>query len=851
MILPRLISWPYARKHPARWLLTTFGIVLGVSIFVGMHAAGGAVLSGLNETVDRIAGKTELQVTAGESGFPEDVLERVQSVEAVAVAVPALEAVVQTENEREGNLMILAVDMTGDRSLRDYDMDSGDEDIVEDPLVFLAQPDSLIVTKEFAERNGLRVNRTVTMQTMDGHKTFTVRGMMNSTGLGSAFGGNLAVMDIYAAQKIFGRGERFDRIDLRLKDGYSLQQGQLEVSHAVGPGFQVEPPAARGRQFESLLKVYTLTVEITSLFALFIGMFIIYGALAIAVTQRRTEIGILRTLGATQGQVISLVLLESAIAGLIGSALGVVFGAAMAKVVARYVGDVTQALSGVATRAGAVHLSPALVVSAIAVGVTTSIVAAMVPALTAATVDPVKALQKGRIQALSAGQNRTRRRVAVVLGVAAGALMTVGRSQYLFFPGYACFLLSAFLIVPTLSLWLSRFLRPLLKVLRPVEGVLAADSLIRAPRRTSPTIAALMFSVGLIVSLGGVSRSTYESVADWANTALNPNLFVSASENLVDRSFHFPDSMTMQLASINGIAELQRMRTAKVQMPGGSALLAALDMEVMARRTRGRSVVAGDFDQMHRLAAQGKGAIVSENFSLLQNAGLNDVLEIPSPGGVLRLPIVGIVRDYTYQSGSVLIDYSLYLKHWNDPTVDIYQVYLDPSASANDVKRQINAAFGATHRLFVFLSSEVKGRVLSNTEQWLNLVYIQITIAILVAILGIASTLSVSILDRRREFAVLRAVGGIPFQIRLAVWLEALAIVIIGVVLGVIFGALDLSYELELVRRYYAGMTLDYRFPTGLVLTLFPIMLGAGVISAFAPSESAVRGSLVEALEEE
>ena len=155
MILLRLISWPYARKHVLRTILTTAGIVLGVGVFVGMHTANQSVLYALHETVDRIAGATELQVTAGETGFDEEVLERVQARPEVRVAVPVIEAVVDTGLPGQGSLLILAVDMTGDRSLRDYDLESGDEAVVDDPLVFLAQPDSLIVTREFAARNGL------------------------------------------------------------------------------------------------------------------------------------------------------------------------------------------------------------------------------------------------------------------------------------------------------------------------------------------------------------------------------------------------------------------------------------------------------------------------------------------------------------------------------------------------------------------------------------------------------------------------------------------------------------------------------------------------------------------------
>ena len=155
MILLRLISWPYFSRHVLRTLLTTAGIVLGVAVFVGMHTANQSVMFAFSATVERIAGKTELQVTAGETGFDEEILDRVQGAATVRVAVPVIEAVVDTKHQAQGNILVLGVDMTGDRSLRDYDLESGDESIIDDPLVFLAQPDSLIVTKPFADKNRL------------------------------------------------------------------------------------------------------------------------------------------------------------------------------------------------------------------------------------------------------------------------------------------------------------------------------------------------------------------------------------------------------------------------------------------------------------------------------------------------------------------------------------------------------------------------------------------------------------------------------------------------------------------------------------------------------------------------
>src|SRR6185437_10823186 len=131
-------------------------------------------------------------------------------------------------------------------------------------------------------------------------------------------------MDIYAAQKMFGRGRTFDRIDLAVRPGRTIAAAESQLGAMLGPGFRVEPPSGRGQQFEAMLAAYSMMVSISSLFALFIGMFIIYNS--IAVTQRRSEIGILRALGATRGQIRSLFLFESAVTGLVGSLGGLAFG---------------------------------------------------------------------------------------------------------------------------------------------------------------------------------------------------------------------------------------------------------------------------------------------------------------------------------------------------------------------------------------------------------------------------------------------------------------------------------------------------------------------------------------------
>ena len=156
-----------------------------------------------------------MQVSAGEPGFDEDVLDKVRSLPGVRAAAPVIESTVSVGGT---NLLILGVDMLGDRNLRNYDLEDTGE-AIDDPLVFLAQADSLIVTSSFAGQKGLTIDSRIPMRTMAGDQVFTVRGIMKPGGLASAFGGDLAIMDIYAAQKVFGRGRKFDRVDLALEDG--------------------------------------------------------------------------------------------------------------------------------------------------------------------------------------------------------------------------------------------------------------------------------------------------------------------------------------------------------------------------------------------------------------------------------------------------------------------------------------------------------------------------------------------------------------------------------------------------------------------------------------------------------
>jgi putative ABC transport system permease protein len=167
------------------------------------------------------------------------------------------------------------------------------------------------------------------------------------------------------------------------------------------------------------------------------------------------------------------------------------------------------------------------------------------------------------------------------------------------------------------------------------------------------------------------------------------------------------------------------------------------------------------------------------------------------------------------------------------------------------VQQQIVGQYAGRQQVFVLTNQEVRDYVVQLANQWFGLMDVQIAVAVFVAILGIINTLTVSITDRRRELGVLQAVGAVRAQIRRTIWLEAIAIGAIGLALGAAVGALNLYYILEMVRLDVIGLRLDYSYPMGTILLLVPIILGAAFIAAVWPAESALRGSLVEALEYE
>src|SRR5205814_137541 len=173
---------------------------------------------------------------------------------------------------------------------------------------------------------------------------------------------------------------------------------------------------------------------------------------------------------------------------------------------------------------------------------------------------------------------RLRAFLALVLGAVSIGCLTTAVSRQAFYVGYVLAIVVALLLGPLLSLTLARTMRPVLKWLRPVEGALAADSLIQAPRRTSASVIALMLSLALVVAFSGMARASYGSIIDWMNATFNPDLFVSPTPNFNVQTTRFPATMAAEISALPGVESVQMFRNGRIMFRKTPVTIVAIEM---------------------------------------------------------------------------------------------------------------------------------------------------------------------------------------------------------------------------------------------------------------------------------
>src|SRR2546422_381577 len=388
----------FARRHlrgqGARAALTAAGVACGVALVVAIRVINASTLASFTDAIEDLAGSAALQVR-GPGPFPEAVADELRAIPGVDHAVPIVTTTffgAQPPVAGEA-LSVFAADVTDGHAIRTLHLVKAGEHVVDDPLGFLVDPRSVIVTDVLAARLGVTAGARLPLRTPHGLETFTVRGVLPPGGVGRAFGGNLILMDVVGAQLVLGEDGLIDQVDVTLAPGVRVEEVEQRLDAALPSGLEAIRPARRGEQIERYLASFQTLLSGLSGLALLAAIFVVGSAIATSVAARRRELGILRCAGAERRQVAALVLGEALATGIVGAAAGVPLGIVLARLLLRTVTESTELIFSMTVFTARLELSTWALVAGVATGVAAAVVAAWLPARDAALVSPLVAVR--------------------------------------------------------------------------------------------------------------------------------------------------------------------------------------------------------------------------------------------------------------------------------------------------------------------------------------------------------------------------------------------------------------------------------------------------------------------------
>ena len=870
MTIPLALHMALIRAHagqkPFRVLLSIAGVALGVLASVAIGTANIHVLRSFEQVVTTVAGPASLEVAGYDLGLDESVITEVRAVEGVLSAAPVIEdAVVLTQGEQRGQaLQIVGLDLLAEAGTRGLQIQADGEEALETLLA----PDSLYLGRQVAADWNLGVGSLVEATAGGRLVQLRVAGLLHNDESRSSLWDRLAVMDIAAAQLLFHSVGRLDRIELMTQPGRPLDEVAASVRSVLPPHLVVQRPAQRTKQVENMVRAFQLNLTVLSWVGLLVGMFLIYNTMAFAVAQRRREIGIYRALGMTERRVAALFLLEAGLLGLLGGLIGglagVWLGRGLVSLVSRTISDLYAPVTS-GRMILPFDLSTFLAVAkGLLLGTVVSMLGALGPSLDAGRTVTVRALAPGDYEIRNQLRAGLFGWISLALLLVGGFCSLMGPVQGLPLFGYlaaGCLLgaLSCLAPVCIQSLGWRSCNKSKTMALGGSLRLIAADQASCHPGRNAVTVSALMVGLSIMIGVAVMVRSFRDTVEVWVNETVMADLIVAPQSWLQGKqvgqsSRSLPETWLATLSAIEGVAAVDTYREVHLEIKGQRVSVVSRDLLLHAQRSR-YLMVHGDSTVLLRRAAKTGGVLLSEVLATRLELHEGSQVSIMTQAGLVTLPVEGIFYDYVTDGGKMVMDRAWYQRHWQDDWVTVFPVYLADGADAKQVRQsivtQVAGLDGMAVPPLVIRNHELRKEILDIFDRTFVLTYVLEAIAVLVAVLGIINTLVTAVLERRREFATLRAIGASVRQVeRLVLW-EAAYLGLIGAVLGVVGGLLLALLLIHVVNKQSFGWTIQMTVPGGVILQAVALALASALVAGYWPARWAARQPLVEGLREE
>lgn len=831
----RACSWPHLKRRWLRSLLALVSVTLAVVLFVSLRTLENSLLVSFEKSTQILSGSADVCITHG-IGIEADALQRIEQIEGLQAA-PVIERTV-TSPDLDERLVIVGIDFARDAKLRGYSLERRGG-LSRSALLL---PRRLIVSRDFARSRGLKPNQTLRLPTASGTQQFRIAGFFPKEAEIGRMSLPVMVLNIRSAQYCFLRRGRYDRIDVRL-DGATVD----EIRDQLGPEYLIQPLFKTNPVLSYQLQQFELLLNPITVLALLTAIFLIHNSMYLSVVERLHELSVLRAVGADRAQILLLILGESAILGAIAAGLGVGLGILASQLLLDRTAASASLLMQIVDVSKVAVPPDAWILGAI-VGVLAAVVGAAAPALLAFRVQPAQAL----LQFQPTERRRLRPDVQLMIAAAAFVLASVSGRFFLVDRRSALFGLvlgfsSAAFAMPALVIATSRLLSSAAARLLRVEGHLALDNLISFPSRTSLTVVAFSTSLSIVVSVSGCLVTLEHQVMRFLTRVTPYDLILQTQDPTlgVTTSLTFPQAVKDEIAGLPEVSDVCGLRNVLLPYRDDWLMLAAYDMPCLAQVIEG-----GDSGDRPALEAQLKagGVAVSSNFAHFQRLSVGDAVELATPQGPKSFPILRIIEDYAWPRGTLLLDRELYRRLWSDDTLTYLHVAARPDVSTDELREEVLDRLRGRYQVAAFSSEEVRQSVAKMLRQWFRLADAQIIVAQVVGAMGIASTVLISLMSRRRQVALLVAIGASSGQIYASLAWEAAILGVLSALTGIALGLWQLWLPARWVIEAETGYHLAPVVPWDALLTVCVLGVLISLLASLVPIGYARRTDLVAAL---
>ena len=810
-----------------RTLLALLAVAFGVALGYAVEVINRAALNELAASLSTLTGQADLQVRGPRGGFDEAIYPRLARLDGVAVASPVVEVAVGLR-PREDPLTLIGVDVFRAAAVNPALVGASRDRL--DTL----RPGTVFVSPSAA--TWLHLNEGDVLSAPAGNGEVSLRVAATTVASSSA---RYAVMDIAAVQDAFGYVGRLTRIDLRVAPGVDTERLRERIATLLPPGLTVTAPDENLAATERLSRAYRVNLNVLALVALFTGSMLVFATQTLALARRRPQFALLRTLGLTKRRLVSWVIGEAALLGIVGAGLGIAAGHAFAWAALRQFGP---DLGAGFFRGEAITLrfepGPTLVFAAL--GILACIAGSALPAREAARAAPAAALK-----ASDADFSPDLPAWPAWLSIAIGAALTLVPPVHdlpLF--GYfaiAFLIIGAILAMPQVANHVLRSLR----VRQNIPARLAIDYLRASPGRVAAMLAAMVASVSLMVAMAIMVVSFRQSLLDWLGVMLPADLYIRAASETVS----FDEAQRARLRATTGIARAEFMRVTSVVLDATAPRIALLARDIDPHDPAARLALVGE----HVVTGPNgpPPAWITEQVAEANHLAVGSTFELPLRGRNVAFTVAGVWRDYARQQGAIVIERSRYVELTGDDSVNEAALWLTPGTSASAVDTAVVTAAGGSSHVMTATPGELRRLSLAAFDRTFAVTYALEAAAVLIGLVGLSATLVAQTLARSREFGMLRHIGMTRAQLRSMLAIEGGVLATIGALSGLILGFIISLILVHVVNRqsFHWGMNLHVPVLPLAALSIALVLLGT--LTARASAQSATSISAVRAVRED